>query len=41
MLVALMTLLFLGSLHSILIVIIPIPLSILTAIVGLKLSGQT
>jgi multidrug efflux pump subunit AcrB len=40
-LVALMTLLFLGSPRSMLIVIISIPLSILTAIVGLKLSGQT
>ncbi len=40
-LVALMTLLFLGSPRSMLIVIISIPLSILTAIVALKLSGQS
>ncbi len=40
-LVALMVLVFLGSARSMLIVIISIPLSILTAIVGLKLSGQT
>jgi multidrug efflux pump subunit AcrB len=40
-LVALMALAFLGSPRSMLIVIISIPLSILTAIVGLKLSGQT
>ena len=41
MLVALMVLMFLGSPRSMLIVITSIPLSILTAIVGLKLSGQT
>ncbi|HTR60710.1 MAG TPA: efflux RND transporter permease subunit, partial [Candidatus Binataceae bacterium] len=40
-LVALMTLLFLGSVRSTIIVITSIPLAILTAIVGLKLSGQT
>ena len=40
-LVALMALVFLGSPRSMLIVIISIPLSILTAIVGLKPSGQT
>jgi multidrug efflux pump subunit AcrB len=40
-LVSLMVLLFLGSPRSMLIVIASIPLSILTAIVGLKLSGQT
>jgi CzcA family heavy metal efflux pump len=40
-LVALMVLLFLGSPRSMLIVITSIPLSILTAIVGLKLTGQT
>jgi multidrug efflux pump subunit AcrB len=40
-LVALMVLLFLGSPRSMLIVITSIPLSILTAIVALKLTGQT
>lgn len=40
-LVALLALVFLGSPRSMLIVVISIPLSILTAIVGLKLSGQT
>lgn len=40
-LVALMVLVFLGSPRSMLIVIASIPLSILTAIVGLKLSGQS
>src|SRR5215470_17030551 len=40
-LVAIMVLLFLGSPRSMLIVITSIPLSILTAIVGLKLAGQT
>ena len=40
-LVALMVLIFLGSARSMLIVILSIPLSILTAIVGLKLSGQS
>ncbi|MGA8642752.1 efflux RND transporter permease subunit [Candidatus Binatus sp.] len=40
-LVAVMVLLFLGSPRSMLIVITSIPLSILTAIIGLKLSGQT
>jgi len=40
-LVALMVLLFLGSPRSMLIVITSIPLSILTAIIGLKLTGQT
>jgi len=40
-LVALMVLVFLGSARSMLIVIISIPLSILTAFVALKLSGQT
>jgi len=41
LLVALMMLLFLGSPRSMLIVIISIPLSILTAFIGLKLTGQT
>ncbi len=41
LLVALMVLVFLGSARSMLIVIASIPLSILTAIVALKLSGQT
>ena len=40
-LVAIMVLMFLGSPRSMLIVITSIPLSILTAIVGLKLTGQT
>ncbi len=40
-LVAIMVLVFLGSPRSMLIVITSIPLSILTAIIGLKLSGQT
>jgi multidrug efflux pump subunit AcrB len=40
-LVALMVLIFLGSARSMLIVILSIPLSILTAVIGLKLSGQT
>jgi multidrug efflux pump subunit AcrB len=40
-LVALMVLVFLGSPRSMLIVIASIPLSILTAIVGLQLAGQT
>jgi len=40
-LVALMALVFLGSPRSMLIVIISIPLSILTAMVGLQLAGQT
>ncbi len=40
-LVSLMVLIFLGSPRSMLIVIASIPLSILTALVGLKLSGQT
>jgi CzcA family heavy metal efflux pump len=40
-LVALMVLLFLGSPRSMLIVITSIPLSILTAIVALKMTGQT
>jgi multidrug efflux pump subunit AcrB len=40
-LVALMVLIFLGSGRSMLIVILSIPLSILTAVIGLKLSGQT
>ena len=40
-LVALMVLVFLGSGRSMLMVIISIPLSILTAIIALKLSGQT
>jgi multidrug efflux pump subunit AcrB len=40
-LVALMVLVFIGSPRSMLIVIASIPLSILTAIVGLKLAGQT
>ena len=40
-LVALMVLMFVGSARSMLIVIISIPLSILTAIVALNLSGQT
>lgn len=41
LLVALMVLVFLGSARSMLIVVISIPLAALTAIVGLKLSGQT
>jgi multidrug efflux pump subunit AcrB len=40
-LVALMVLVFVGSARSMLIVVTSIPLAILTAIVGLKLSGQT
>ncbi len=40
-LVALMVLMFVGSPRSMVIVITSIPLSILTAIVGLKLAGQT
>jgi CzcA family heavy metal efflux pump len=40
-LVSLMVLIFLGSPRSMLIVIISIPLSILTGVLGLKLSGQT
>ncbi|HUO03717.1 MAG TPA: efflux RND transporter permease subunit [Candidatus Binataceae bacterium] len=40
-LVAIMVLVFLGSPRSMLIVITSIPLAILTAIIGLKLSGQT
>jgi CzcA family heavy metal efflux pump len=40
-LVALMVLMFLGSPRSMLIVITSIPLSILTAFIGLKLAGQT
>jgi len=40
-LVAVMVLLFLGSPRSMIIVITSIPLSILTAIIGLKLTGQT
>jgi multidrug efflux pump subunit AcrB len=40
-LVALMVLVFIGSPRSMIIVITSIPLSILTAIVGLKLAGQT
>jgi multidrug efflux pump subunit AcrB len=40
-LVALMVLVFLGSPRSMLIVITSIPLSILTTIIGLKLTGQT
>jgi multidrug efflux pump subunit AcrB len=40
-LVALMVLVFIGSPRSMLIVIASIPLSILTAIAGLKLAGQT
>jgi multidrug efflux pump subunit AcrB len=40
-LVALMVLIFLGSPRSMLIVIVSIPLSILTALIGLKLSGQS
>jgi multidrug efflux pump subunit AcrB len=40
-LVALMVLVFVGSGRSMLIVITSIPLAILTAIIGLKLSGQT
>ena len=40
-LVALMVLLFLGSLRSTLIVITSIPLAILTSVIGLKLTGQT
>src|SRR6266481_4478303 len=41
LLVALMVLMFLGSPRSMLIVITSIPLSILTAIIALKLTGQT
>jgi CzcA family heavy metal efflux pump len=41
LLVAVMVLFFLGSPRSMIIVITSIPLSILTAIVGLKLTGQT
>jgi len=41
LLVALMVLVFLGSVRSMLIVVVSIPLAALTAIVGLKLSGQT
>jgi multidrug efflux pump subunit AcrB len=41
LLVALMVLVFLGSPRSMLIVIASIPLSILTAIIALKLAGQT
>jgi CzcA family heavy metal efflux pump len=41
LLVALMVLVFLGSARSMLIVIASIPLSILTAIIGLNLAGQT
>src|SRR5580700_366581 len=40
-LVALMVLVFVGSARSMMIVVTSIPLAILTAIVGLKLSGQT
>jgi multidrug efflux pump subunit AcrB len=40
-LVALMVLLFVGSARSMVIVITSIPLAILTAIIGLQLSGQT
>ena len=40
-LVAIMVLMFLGSPRSMIIVITSIPLSILTAIIGLKLTGQT
>jgi multidrug efflux pump subunit AcrB len=40
-LVALMVLIFLGSGRSMLIVILSIPLSILTAVIGLKRSGQS
>src|SRR5579885_3515276 len=40
-LVALMVLVFLGSVRSMVIVILSIPLSILTAVIGLKLAGQT
>lgn len=40
-LVALMVLVFLGSPRSMIIVVTSIPLSILTAIIGLKLAGQT
>jgi multidrug efflux pump subunit AcrB len=40
-LVALMVLVFLGSARSMLIVIVSIPLSILTAFIALKLAGQT
>jgi multidrug efflux pump subunit AcrB len=40
-LVALMVLIFLGSPRSMIVVITSIPLSILTAIIGLKLAGQT
>jgi multidrug efflux pump subunit AcrB len=41
LLVSLMVLVFLGSSRSMIIVIASIPLSILTAIIGLRLSGQT
>jgi CzcA family heavy metal efflux pump len=41
LLVAVMVLMFLGSPRSMLIVIMSIPLSILTAIIGLKLTGET
>ncbi len=41
LLVSLMVLVFLGSARSMLIVIASIPLSILTAIIGLRLTGQT
>ena len=40
-LVGLMTLLFLGSWRSTIIVVTSIPLAILTSVIGLKLSGQT
>ncbi|HVN85644.1 MAG TPA: efflux RND transporter permease subunit [Candidatus Binatia bacterium] len=40
-LVAVMVLIFLGSMRSMIIVIVSIPLSILTAFIALKLSGQT
>jgi CzcA family heavy metal efflux pump len=40
-LVALMVLVFLGSPRSMLMVVVSIPLSILTSIIGLKLSGQS
>ncbi len=40
-LVALMVLVFLGSARSMVIVVVSIPLSILTAVIGLKLSGQS
>src|SRR5579863_7689057 len=40
-LVALMVLVFVGSARSMVIVVTSIPLAILTAIIGLKLSGQT